>query len=51
MISAYAVGVVVGAPVLAFFGARFPRRGLLLVLWLARGRQRDERRRGFVTGC
>ncbi|MFC6287751.1 MFS transporter [Nocardioides sp. GCM10027113] len=32
LISAYAVGVVVGAPVLAFFGARLPRRGLLLAL-------------------
>src|ERR1700712_3965834 len=39
LISAYAVGVVVGAPVLAYFGARFPRRGLLLVLlaWLGIG--------------
>ena len=27
VISAYALGVVVGAPVLAFFGARWPRRG------------------------
>ena len=35
VISAYAVGVVVGAPVLAFFGARLPRRGLLLVLMAA----------------
>ena len=32
VISAYAVGVVVGAPVLAYFGARLPRRGLLLAL-------------------
>jgi MFS transporter, DHA1 family, inner membrane transport protein len=32
LISAYALGVVVGAPVLAFFGARWPRRGLLVVL-------------------
>ena len=32
LISAYAVGVVVGAPVLAFFGAKWPRRGLLVVL-------------------
>jgi MFS transporter, DHA1 family, inner membrane transport protein len=31
-ISAYALGVVVGAPVLAFFGAKWPRRGLLVVL-------------------
>jgi MFS transporter, DHA1 family, inner membrane transport protein len=30
LISAYAVGVVVGAPVLAYLGARLPRRGLLL---------------------
>ncbi len=37
LISAYAVGVVVGAPVLAFFGARWPRRGLLLVLMAAYG--------------
>ena len=35
VISAYAVGVVVGAPVLAFFGARLPRRGLLLALMAA----------------
>ena len=32
VISAYALGVVVGAPVLAFFGAGWPRRGLLVVL-------------------
>lgn len=32
VIAAYALGVVVGAPVLAFFGARWPRRGLLIVL-------------------
>ncbi len=37
LISAYAVGVVVGAPVLAFFGARWPRRGLLLALMVAYG--------------
>ncbi len=35
VISAYAVGVVVGAPLLAFFGARWPRRGLLLALMAA----------------
>ena len=35
VISAYAVGVVVGAPVLAFFGARWPRRGLLVALMAA----------------
>ncbi|HET6560792.1 MAG TPA: MFS transporter [Marmoricola sp.] len=35
VISAYAVGVVVGAPVIAFLGARLPRRGLLL--WLMAG--------------
>src|SRR5262245_5250577 len=35
IISAYAVGVVVGAPVLAFFGARLPRRGLLIALMAA----------------
>lgn len=35
IISAYAVGVVVGAPVLAFFGARWPRRGLLVALMAA----------------
>ncbi len=35
LISAYALGVVVGAPVLAFFGARWPRRGLLLALMTA----------------
>ena len=27
VISAYALGVVVGAPVIAYFGARLPRRG------------------------
>lgn len=32
VISAYAVGVVVGAPLLAFFGARWPRRALLVGL-------------------
>ena len=32
LISAYAVGVVVGAPVLAFAGAGFARRNLLLAL-------------------
>ena len=32
LISAYALGVVVGAPVLAFLGARLPRRGLLVTL-------------------
>jgi DHA1 family inner membrane transport protein len=34
-ISAYAAGVVVGAPVLAYFGARLPRRGLLMALMVA----------------
>jgi MFS transporter, DHA1 family, inner membrane transport protein len=32
LISAYALGVVVGAPVIAFLGAKLPRRGLLLGL-------------------
>jgi MFS transporter, DHA1 family, inner membrane transport protein len=32
LISAYALGVVVGAPVLAILGARMPRRSLLLAL-------------------
>ncbi|WP_221795031.1 MFS transporter [Oceanobacter mangrovi] len=32
LISAYALGVVVGAPMLAFIGARFQRRTLLLLL-------------------
>jgi DHA1 family inner membrane transport protein len=32
VISAYAIGVVVGAPLIAIFGARLPRRGLLLTL-------------------
>ncbi len=32
MISAYALGVVVGAPLIAIFGAKLPRRGLLLAL-------------------
>lgn len=35
VISAYAIGVVVGAPVLAFLGARLPRRGLLIALMVA----------------
>ncbi len=35
VISAYALGVVVGAPVLAFLGAKLPRRGLLLALMAA----------------
>jgi MFS transporter, DHA1 family, inner membrane transport protein len=35
VISAYALGVVVGAPVLAFFGAKLPRRALLLWLMVA----------------
>lgn len=32
VISAYALGVVAGAPVIAILGARLPRRGLLVVL-------------------
>jgi DHA1 family inner membrane transport protein len=35
VVSAYAVGVVVGAPVLAGLGARFPRRTLLVALMVA----------------
>src|SRR6476661_8500245 len=35
VISAYALGVVIGAPVLAFLGARLPRRGLLVALMVA----------------
>ena len=35
MISAYAIGVVVGAPLIAIFGARLPRRGLLIALMIA----------------
>jgi len=35
MISAYAAGVVVGAPTIAALAARFPRRGLLVALALA----------------
>ena len=35
VISAYALGVVVGAPVVAFFGAKLPRRALLLGLMVA----------------
>ena len=34
-ISAYALGVVVGAPLIAVFGARLPRRGLLVGLMAA----------------
>ena len=32
LVSAYALGVVIGAPVLAILGARLPRRSLLLAL-------------------
>jgi MFS transporter, DHA1 family, inner membrane transport protein len=35
VISAYAIGVVVGAPVLAGLGAKFPRRTLLVALMVA----------------
>lgn len=35
LVSAYALGVVVGAPVLAVLGARLPRKGMLLVLLVA----------------
>lgn len=35
VISAYALGVVVGAPLIAFFGARLPRRALLVGLMAA----------------
>ena len=35
VISTYALGVVIGAPVLAFLGARLPRRGLLVALMAA----------------
>jgi MFS transporter, DHA1 family, inner membrane transport protein len=35
LISAYALGVVVGAPLIAAFGPRLPRRGLLLGLMVA----------------
>ncbi len=35
VISAYALGVVVGAPVLAYFGAKLPRRALLIWLMAA----------------
>ena len=34
-ISTYALGVVVGAPVLAYYGARLPRRALLMALMAA----------------
>lgn len=37
VISAYAVGVVVGAPVIVSLGARLPRRGLVVALVLALG--------------
>lgn len=37
IISAYALGVVVGAPVIVSLGARLPRRGLAIVLVLALG--------------
>jgi len=37
VISAYALGVVVGVPILSMFGAGLPRKGLLLVLMAAYG--------------
>jgi MFS transporter, DHA1 family, inner membrane transport protein len=37
VISAYALGVVVGAPVIAIFGAKLPRRALLVALMAAYG--------------
>ncbi len=37
VISAYALGVVVGVPILSFFAARLPRRGLLVGLMAAYG--------------
>ncbi|GAB6983635.1 MFS transporter [Nocardioides pyridinolyticus] len=37
VISAYALGVVVGAPVIAVFGAKLPRRALLIWLMVAYG--------------
>ncbi|HYG92686.1 MAG TPA: MFS transporter [Nocardioides sp.] len=37
IISAYAVGVVVGVPILAFFGATLPRRAMLVGLMTAYG--------------
>jgi DHA1 family inner membrane transport protein len=37
VISAYALGVVVGVPILSFFAARLPRRGLLVALMAAYG--------------
>src|SRR5690349_7346289 len=37
IISAYALGVVVGAPVIVSLGARLPRRGLAIALVLALG--------------
>ena len=37
VISAYALGVVVGAPLIAVLGARLPRKGLLLALMVAYG--------------
>ena len=37
VISAYALGVVVGAPLIAVLGARLPRKGLLLALMAAYG--------------
>ncbi len=35
LVSSYAIGVVVGVPLLTFFGARLPRRGLLVGLMTA----------------
>lgn len=37
LISAYALGVVVGAPLLAYFGAGWPRRAMLVALMAAYG--------------
>lgn len=36
-ISAYALGVVIGAPIIAIFGARLPRRALLIALMFLMG--------------
>ena len=36
IITAYALGVVVGAPLIVSFGARLPRRGLAVAAWRVR---------------
>ncbi len=49
VISAYALGVVVGAPLIAVLGARLPRKGLLLALMVAYGARQRRHRAGALV--